>query len=134
MAVGLVLGLVQGGFAACPCLGWRWGCARGALGSLKGGLGLIWGGLISGGLRVFKGMLFVCFGLNVGWFRVGLGWFRVGFAVGFGLDVGLGLASLDLGLGQARLRVSGCAESWIRVDSWLVQGGLMVGLGLVCFG
>ena len=29
---------------------------------------------------------------------------------------------------QAQLRVSGCAESWIRVDSWLVQGGLMVGL------
>ena len=45
--------------------------------------------------------------------------------------VGLGLASLDLGLGQAQLRVSGCAESWIRVDSWLVQGGLMVGLRLV---
>ena len=61
------------------------------MGSLKGGLGLIWGGLISGGLRVFKGMLFVCFGLDIG------------FAAG------LGLASLDLGLGQAQLRVFGCA-------------------------
>ena len=38
--------LVQGEFAVCLCLGWRWGCARGGLGSLKGGLGLIWGGLI----------------------------------------------------------------------------------------
>ena len=22
------VGLIQGGFAVCLCLGWRWGCAR----------------------------------------------------------------------------------------------------------
>ena len=80
------------------------------MGSLKGGLGLIWGGLISGGLRVFKGMLFVCFGLDIGWFRVGQGWFRAGFGVGLGLDVDWFCGwPRDLGLGQAQLRVSGCA-------------------------